>query len=588
MKLSRLYSNDDRFHSIVFNDGMNLVLGKVTNTQETSKDSHNLGKSTLASLLDFMMLKQVGKDFFLKKYERYFENHIFYLEIHLNNGKFLTICRTVANSSKASFVKTDDSTICNEETDWTEENLPLAKAKEYLNSQLSFDVLNNWDYRQFISFFLRTQRDYADEFQLSKFKGKHSNWKPAVFAMLGYDEKPVKLKYDLDEKVANLKKVKEVLQENMAVSPSDYDKIKSTIDVRKEERDKMQKEIDAFNFYAEEKKINKVLIDDIEKEIAELNSKLYALSFTLDKAKSSLERIPSFDTDELRELYKEAGIIWPDKLVHSYKDLLNFSINATTERNKYLQEHINETEREIARIDERLKSLDKRRNEELSLLQGKDTFRKFKAYEKRLAKLEGEIAQLQTQLENINNASQIDDRIEQLNSEIKNAEKQIRATIEKGAEIPASIKSNFNNIISSIFDVSALLYVKPNSSGNVDFYTQIAPDDNSEATAQGFGNSYKKFMCAAFDLSVLAAYSNKSFFRFVYHDGILEGIDNRKKKLFIETVRHYCQTYNIQYIFSSIEDDLIGGDSLKQFTDKEKCLVLSDEDDSGRLFGFSY
>ena len=71
MKLSRLYSNDDRFHSIVFNDGMNLVLGKVTNTQETSKDSHNLGKSTLASLLDFMMLKQVGKDFFLKKYERY-------------------------------------------------------------------------------------------------------------------------------------------------------------------------------------------------------------------------------------------------------------------------------------------------------------------------------------------------------------------------------------------------------------------------------------------------------------------------------------------------------------------------------------
>ena len=95
-------------------------------------------------------------------------------------------------------------------------------------------------------------------------------------------------------------------------------------------------------------------------------------------------------------------------------------------------------------------------------------------------------------------------------------------------------------------------------------------------------------MCAAFDLSVLAAYSNKSFFRFVYHDGILEGIDNRKKKLFIETVRHYCQTYNIQYIFSSIEDDLIGGDLLKQFTDKEKCLVLSDEDDSGRLFGFSY
>jgi len=587
MKLSKLYSNDVRFHSIYFNDGINVVIGKVTNQHDMTKDSHNLGKSTLSSLLDFMLLKQVEKDFFLKKYEKYFGEHVFFLEILLNSGKYLTICRSVSNQSKISFMKSDNKIVCVPNTNWTERDLSFNKAKEYLNEQLGFNVLTKWDYRKFVSFFLRSQGDYGNEFQLSKFKGKHQDWKPAVFAMLGYDEEPVIDKYELEEKIVELKKVKDVLQREMKVSPDDFDKIRSTIEARKEERDKMQREIDAFNFYAEENNINKVLIDEIEAEIAELNSKKYTLSYTLEKANRSLQEIPSFDTEELSELYKESGIIWPDRLVHSYEELLQFTIDATSERNKYLSEHIKETEENIRKIDEELQKLNTSRNEELSILQGKDTFKKFKTYEKRLAKLEGEITQLQVQLENINNASQIDDRIEQLNSDIKSLEKQIRDDIKRDSDISAFIRNHFNDIISTVFGVSGVLYVKPNTKGNIDFFAEIASDSNSEATAQGLGNSYKKIMCAAFDLTVLAAYSNKSFFRFVYHDGILEGLDNRKKSLFIETVRNYCQSYGIQYIFSAIEDD-IPENIRAHFSEQEICLVLSDENDRGRLFGFSY
>jgi uncharacterized protein YydD (DUF2326 family) len=48
---------------------------------------------------------------------------------------------------------------------------------------------------------------------------------------------------------------------------------------------------------------------------------------------------------------------------------------------------------------------------------------------------------------------------------------------------------------------------------------------------------------------------NKSFFRFVYHDGILEGLDNRKKINFINLTRALCKEFNIQYILTLIEDD---------------------------------
>ena len=68
MKLSQLYCNDSRFHNMKFNEGLNVVLGKVCQREDISKDSHNLGKSTLIDVLDFMLLKEVKKDHLFKKY----------------------------------------------------------------------------------------------------------------------------------------------------------------------------------------------------------------------------------------------------------------------------------------------------------------------------------------------------------------------------------------------------------------------------------------------------------------------------------------------------------------------------------------
>ena len=81
MKLSKLYSNDGRFHSIEFNPGMNVVLGKVTRRYDRECDSHNLGKSTLVDLLDFMLLKDIDAKHIFRRFRDLFASHVFYLEI---------------------------------------------------------------------------------------------------------------------------------------------------------------------------------------------------------------------------------------------------------------------------------------------------------------------------------------------------------------------------------------------------------------------------------------------------------------------------------------------------------------------------
>lgn len=589
MKLSQLYCNDSRFHNMKFNDGLNVVLGKVCQREDINKDSHNLGKSTLIDVLDFMLLKEVKNGHLFKKYFSCFENHIFYLEIILNNGTYLTIRRSVSEPTKICFKSSEATMACNEETAWDKTNLTFTKAKKYLNNQLNFNILPDWPFRKTITFFLRGQKDFINVFQLGKFmNGKHKDWKPAVFELLGYDSKALVRKYEIDDTLEELESRIAILSTDMAVNEDDYDKVKSILDIRKTERDEMQQKVDAFSFYTEEQAINQNLVEEIERAIAQLNTKEYSLYYDLDRVKSSISNLPTFDLEQLKQIYEEAKLYFPDNISHSFEDLYQFNVMVTKERNHYLREQAQEIEEQLKTIHQELQKLDKRRNEALSVLQDKDTFHKFKTFQKKLAQFEGEVSRLEIQLHNLDIMATLNEKVELAHQEQKEISKEIASQLKRqDGNVPSSIKRLFNEIYRIVFGVSALLYVRPNKSGNVEFETEVAPDENAAATAEGRGDTYNKILCAAFDLAVLATYSSKSFFRFVYHDGVLEGLDNRKKALFIQVVRDYCQRYGLQYIFSSIEDD-IPQNILSSFTADELFLILSDQDDSSKLFGFSF
>lgn len=589
MKLSQLYCNDNRFHSINFTAGVNLVLGKVSRKYDLEKDSHNLGKSSLVDLLDFMLLKELDQHHIFRRFPELFSGHVFYLEIILPNGRYMTIRRSVAETTKISFLTTETSTVCGDATSWDYENLSFKKAKAYFNDCLSFNVLPSWDYRKTVTFFLRSQKDYISVFQLGKYlNGKHKDWKPVVFELLGYDSRSLIEKYELDQQIAENQAAIESISDEMSIKAEDYDRVKSSLEIKEAERDEMRSNIDAFNFYAEERTINKDLVEEIERNISELNTKEYALLYNLDKTRQSIENIPLFDMEQLKEIYAEVQVYFPEQLAHEYDALVSFNKKVTQERNQYLREQIVQIETELRQIRESLKDLNNRRNVALSTLQDRDTFRKFKEYQKRLAVLEGEINRLTLQLSNIDLVTTLTEKGDELNQKLQQVSKDVVNCVKNQTNADTlMLKRLFNDVFRSVFAVSALLYVKPNKASNVDFYADVAPDENATATGEGLGNSYKKMLCASFDIAVLATYSQRSYFHFVYHDGVFEGLDNRKKALFLQVVRDYCNRYGIQYIFSTIEDD-VPAELMSTFDESEICLTLSDQDDSGKLFGFSF
>ncbi len=162
MKIMQMYSNSLKFKSVKFNEQFNIILGDIKYPNDLNKDSHNLGKSTLINLIDFMFLKGIDKDYFLKKSG--FSEHIFFMELKLNNSKYLTIKRSVENNTKISFKLHDEpyQDFINEFF-WDHVDLSISakndkdNARFVLNRYLEFDVLKNEKYRKTLSYFFRTK-----------------------------------------------------------------------------------------------------------------------------------------------------------------------------------------------------------------------------------------------------------------------------------------------------------------------------------------------------------------------------------------------------------------------------------------------
>jgi len=588
MKLSQLYANKS-FKNIIFNDGLNLVLAKVTKKLDLNKDSHNLGKTTLIAVIDFMLLKELKDEHIFKTYKEKFTGYVFFLEILLNSGEYLTIRRAVDTPTKISFKTTKVSANLLNEESWNKSNVGIDKAGTELNEYIAFDILTKWQYRKSVTYFLRSQKDYNDVFQLSKFsKGKDIDWKPFMFDLLGFNGSLLNEKYEIDCKITEQKSFINGLKNKFAVDTEEVDKIKGVIDLMTTEQKELQEQIDNFNFYQQERKLNKELVEDVETHISELNSAEYNLEFDLDKTKQSFSQNISFDIDQLKRIYAETKIFFPDNLVKDYKALEEFNKRITEERNKYLEEKIVTLTKQLKEIRLSLLIFDEKRTQILSVLKDKDSFKKFKSYQIDLTKVEGEISRLDEKLKSIDKIAVLNEVTNKLSENLEILVKEISAQISASDnKIYPEIRKVFHNIFKYIFNAPAIIFMRQNANGNIDFKVEVTKDNEVDITAEGKGNTYQKMLCISFDLAVLVAYHRNSFYRFVYHDGALEGLDNRKKVNFINVVKKYCIEYNLQYIFTAIEHD-IPTEMLKTFSEKEICLTLNDSGDDGKLFEFSF
>ena len=593
MRLSKLYSNKpDQFEPVNFVSGLNVIMAEIRMPENLNKDTHNLGKSTLGRILDFCFLLGKSKKFFLFKHLDLFNDFIFFLEIELMDASYVTVRRSVDNATKISFKKHEarlqDFTEI-PESDWDHLDMPFGRAREMLDSLLDWRALKPWSYRKGIGYLLRSQEDYRDVFQLRKFAGPHSDWKPFLAHILGFDSQLITSYYEKEKSLEEKKEAAQTIRNELGGSVEDISKIEGILLLKQEEVEKKQKFLDAFDFRLQDEGQTKQLVDEVDVRIADLNAKRYSLNKANRKIRTSLEDDQIlFNPDDAQRLFDEAGVLFQGQIKKDYQQLIAFNRAITEERRAYLLEDLSEIESQLASVNEELNVLGKKRSDLLSFLSSTDVFNKYKSVSNEIVSLRADITALERQRGFLHRLQELRGEIRTLKEDLGHLQTQIESDVEEQnsdkSSLFSSIRLFFSEIVEEVIDRKALLSASPNQAGHLEFKAEIL-DKSGNATSADMGQTYRKLLCIAFDMAVLRAHLGDKFPRFVYHDGAFESLDDRKKENILNVIRRYA-ALGIQPVITLIDSDLPQKREGEEpvFDESEIVLTLHDENEQGRLF----
>ncbi len=590
MKLSHLYSNrPEVFAPIRFHQGLNAVVARIDHPEDAKKLGHNLGKTLLTEVIDFTLLKGVNKHHTFKRHAGLFDAFVFFIEIELPAGSYVTIRRSVSEPSKIAFKRHAEQYsdfVDLEESAWDHWRESFNNAVDLLDSILSFKPIKPWKYRKGLGYFLRTQADYQDVFQLAKFgKGKDIDWKPYLARILGFDDQLLSEKYEADTELNEWKSQQSQIEAETNLKPKDFDKLRASLDAKQAELDRKVDALDAFDFHGQEIEMTRSLADSVEAEVAENNSYLYNARHDLQQIEKGLGTSIDFNLDDVKQVFEESKITFPQQLARDYDDLVSFNRRILSERQAMLSERAEELRQEIADLEKQNAALSKRRQDILRILGGTDSLKKFKDLQKELDEDRAGLELLREKSQRLEALIAAQKKLREAKKRVEALTASIEESIRSSNERYEIIRQTFTRIIDTILHRTALIYVETNDNGNMEFRAAF-DGGNDLQTDEDRGTTFRKMLCIAFDLSVLISYSNERFFHFVYHDGALENLQEKLKLALLKVIRDTCDEHGIQYIFSCLSEDLPTIEEARELCpiNDEIVLKLHDGGEEGRLF----
>lgn len=578
IKLGRLYSNkEDIFPEIKFHDGLNVVFASVTKHID-NKSSHSLGKTTLIDVIDFCFLKQISKAHIFKK--DCFLEFVFFLEIQCDDEKYVTVRRPVSGKISITTRRESIKFVSQDLTGWDYQDLAFKNAKNELNRLICPDSIrkSGFGYRNGLRYCLRKQTNYENTFKVNNSRESDSSWAPYLASIIGINAGTVQEKYESNKRVESLrsaiKEVDNIPSESGQSLEAEITQIESSVR-------RMRLELDRFDFKKSDENVSRELIDEVSENVSSMVNRIYSLDQRISAINKSLQAEFSFEMDKVVDLFEEVKIYFPDDLTKSYEELIRLNESMSVGRKGRL---IN-TKRNILKEREGLNealNIERSRQQELTaVLLQKDAFEKYKQLQGRLVVEESRVAVLKERLVKIDLASELREKLEKAESERNVAAKNLEAeTKVRGNEKLTKAVTIFSELVDAILGLSAFFYTETNRDGNIQFKIGL-----QDQTAVNEGFSYTRVLSAIFDVTLLTLHSKSDFYRFCYHDGVLESLDDRLKIKLIHEWRRVSIEHSLQFIITVLDSDLpLNNDKKEYFKDEEIVRELHDRGVDGRLF----
>jgi uncharacterized protein YydD (DUF2326 family) len=594
MRLVRLYSNhDDVFVPITFTPGVNVVLGTIHDqARRTSSNTHNLGKSTLARVIDYCLLQEDPRAIFQSAVDR-FAGFVFYLEIDIWGERRVLVRRQVSGRLKTSVWVSDGNVDAPDgrdlaQTDWTHWQLGEENAENLLNRLFDIADLPPYSYRNLMGYLLRDKADYAHTgapFQLAHHKGQEHEWRIPMAQMLGLPGDPwrglISTREKLKTTTADLKKVERQMESLVGKRDSlQSQKVALGVEIAA-----LTRSMNELEFAESDQSVSRELVQEAESSVRAVLERIVAGDRTVERIDEMLKRdagATRFNPRAVATLFEQAGIALPDELVRSHADLVTFYRAVTSERREQLEQERAQVARELLVLREEHVQADARRAALARSLENQRLAQKYRDVAERLADRRVEQASLERALALEPEQNELTRQRDQLKARIDVLKSDAQTALSPAPALLGRIQELYGEITRSICGDVGVLTVTAKSSGAAHFAATYRSADGKKNDKHR-GETYSRLRSIALDLALLQARLPDRWPRFVYHDSLLNLMEPRLAHGLLRETRKAAAA-GIQSIITVLEHELEPLGGIAALEGDTIVLRLHDGGPEGRLF----
>ena len=539
MRLVKLSSDNNKFKTLNFSPGLNIVAG-LQLSKEEKKSINGIGKSLSLKLIHHIF----GSSFNStdeKKFEEFLKEYgTFTLDLLHNNGSSIKI---VKDFSKTHYLINDEKV--------NKTNYPNELKKLFLpiDSKLSFKQVFN-------TFARRCGGTYYTDPLTQQGRPKEDYYQKYVnLVLLGIDVELVDRRFKNKEELSKLKKAESAFQnyeKSQKINPKDIlDKLEV---LKKRKKDFVIAEnYDDLKASADKKtaKLNSLRDREFSK-----HNQLARKEITL---KDSVHM--NINLKKIGSVYGEAKFFFGKKVSKRLEDAQEFHQKLISSRRKSLNQEIKLLKTEIKDIKKSKDQIGKERDQLLKELDKKGAFEEYDSLCDQIRSLETELTEAQQYKNTLKKIDQDKADLDLENAQIKTGSLKY---LKDNSEKLESLEGSFRSLVKQFYDnTGGSLEIR--RTDNARYLFEIEPNVPRDGSQ---GISEVKIFCYDTLLFML----NKGLLNFMAHDGCLfSEMDKRQKSMIFKVALDTISNNNLQYFIN------IGQNSLEEILDEKKEIEILKE-----------
>jgi uncharacterized protein YydD (DUF2326 family) len=520
MFLKKLYSEPSGlFEDVIFKNGVNFIFGQKDNEADPKSSLNSIGKSTFLDLLDFCLLASPLKNHNPRLFASSSIISSYYIVLEFDIGEIqYRIKRTYSNPKSILFELIGEEQI---EYDIEEAKLVLGNLI-FRRAEYQGIFSPKW-FRTLIGFFLKIQKFKKDQFNDPiKFNRDISDAELVIFHLylMGL---PNSLSFDNFKYLTDLKKKKPAIAELKRLitekfSLKDFKQTTNNINKLRLEIKKLDEIISTFklNDQYEDAEIE---ANEYTKQIKEKWFENFSDRKKIEAYEASFSIKEGISTTKIKNLYKEVSDNFAEYVKVTLDDALKFRKALSESRRSFLSNEILLLQNNIASREIEISKLEQRRAILFSFLSAQEAIKDLTEAFVVISEKRNELTELESIVKTYNDLVGERDEIE---LEIKRNQLEIMKFINSIDLKITTFYALFTEIYNAIYlsnknESSFSLEYQKDAEKLIDIKINL-PDMYGKGKNQGRTLVYDIFI-------LLENLQQKSFPKFIVHDGIFDGID---------------------------------------------------------------